>query len=602
LTALVLAVVAAVSIRQAYVLVDSSKLEFPDLVRPVADLSALLALLVAMWLSMELGRSRRLHRLVRDTEPSRRTAAAGTVLLLVVLAFAASHLALDSVFDTRSKVLPLVALTLGALLAMRWLLASQATTPGRAASLAPFVLLAVGAAALSNDFVRFAFFERSVLMGSVARSAGAAFDVDGDGAAGPWLLGADCSPFDPQRGPSVREVVGDGIDQDCRAGDQAATPWPPRSSRGPWAECLAVFRERVERPHVLLLTLDAVRWDSFQRWAPTPFVQLAATSAYFQNAYTTSPRTEHSIPALLSGRYLSDMGTGNRLAEAWIKPDLPLVSALRGIGYRASAISSLRPAWFAEYFDDYGGGDTDPFADAKFGYTSGAFAAVAARRLANASDRPLFLWLHQLDPHAPYDPIRRESFPHPDADDYERAVAYTLLRTGTLLAQLSESRRRDDTVIVVASDHGEELGEQGRHGHGGNLVETAIRVPLILHVPGCPGVEVERPVSLVDVAPTLGELTGVWSANWSLLDAIGGTPNPLPVVSEVPFGGRLERAVVGQHAKLRIDVGTGARIASRRNAEGGENQEVNDAAPEAAAELEAAYDRWLGRQPSWRPQ
>ena len=70
-------------------------------------------------------------------------------------------------------------------------------------------------------------------------------------------------------------------------------------------------------------------------------------------------------------------------------------------------------------------------------------------------------------------------------------------------------------VLIFTSDHGEAFFEHGRPFHAGRVYEEELRVPLILHGPGiAPGRE-ERPVSLIDFAPTLAELAGLpRAAQW----------------------------------------------------------------------------------------
>jgi hypothetical protein len=68
---------------------------------------------------------------------------------------------------------------------------------------------------------------------------------------------------------------------------------------------------------------------------------------------------------------------------------------------------------------------------------------------------------------------------------------------------------REDTVVCVLSDHGEEFMEHGRIGHGHGLYEALLHVPWILSIPGSPARRVEKPVSLVDLFPTLLSAAGI---------------------------------------------------------------------------------------------
>ena len=78
-----------------------------------------------------------------------------------------------------------------------------------------------------------------------------------------------------------------------------------------------------------------------------------------------------------------------------------------------------------------------------------------------------------------------------------------------LLAALDEKGLRESTLLIVVSDHGEGFQpERGRIHHGGRLHEDQIRIPFLVAGPGIPPGVSERPVSLVDVMPTVLELMG----------------------------------------------------------------------------------------------
>ena len=100
-----------------------------------------------------------------------------------------------------------------------------------------------------------------------------------------------------------------------------------------------------------------------------------------------------------------------------------------------------------------------------------------------------------------------------------RAVYYALIgeldaQVGALLDQLERLDVLDDTIVVFMSDHGRYVGAHGFDAHNFGAFEEAYRIPLVIAGPGVagPGVvadsDVDAVVSLVDVAPTLLELTG----------------------------------------------------------------------------------------------
>ena len=149
-------------------------------------------------------------------------------------------------------------------------------------------------------------------------------------------------------------------------------------------------------------------------------------------------------------------------------------------------------------------------------------------------ERPFFLYVHTLDPHAPYQPPEefREKFA-PDADQmpswqpswkwplealpylldlYEAEIAYNDASFGVLLDALRERGLYDDTLIVVISDHGEEFKEHGRWRHGATLYAESLEVPMVIRLPGqTEGIRVSTPVQHIDVMPTLLEALGLVS-------------------------------------------------------------------------------------------
>jgi hypothetical protein len=95
-------------------------------------------------------------------------------------------------------------------------------------------------------------------------------------------------------------------------------------------------------------------------------------------------------------------------------------------------------------------------------------------------------------------------------DVYDSGVAFADREFARLLEALERTGRRDDTVVIVTSDHGELLGEHGGRSSHASLYDENLMVPLIVAAPGAAaGSVVERQVGVVDVMPTALELLGV---------------------------------------------------------------------------------------------
>jgi arylsulfatase A-like enzyme len=129
------------------------------------------------------------------------------------------------------------------------------------------------------------------------------------------------------------------------------------------------------------------------------------------------------------------------------------------------------------------------------------------RARAGTSDRRLFLWSHFIDPHAPYWDHGR--FGDGEEDRYDAEVAASDRALGMLRQGLDDLGLLEEAIVVVTADHGEELGEHGTRRHSRSLWNEAMRVPLVVSVPGAPPRRIADPVSHVDLVPTLLPLLGI---------------------------------------------------------------------------------------------
>jgi tetratricopeptide (TPR) repeat protein len=116
---------------------------------------------------------------------------------------------------------------------------------------------------------------------------------------------------------------------------------------------------------------------------------------------------------------------------------------------------------------------------------------------------PFFSWIHYYDPHMPYQPP--PPFKEEFADPYDGEIAYMDACFGKVLARLREKGLLDRTLIVIAGDHGEALGEKGEVDHGVFIYDVTMKVPLLFYAPrNLPrGRVVESRVRLIDIMPTV---------------------------------------------------------------------------------------------------
>jgi len=192
------------------------------------------------------------------------------------------------------------------------------------------------------------------------------------------------------------------------------------------------------------------------------------------------------------------------------------------------------------------------------GYQTAAFADKAIEELRNITNKPLFLALGFRKPHLPFnapqtywdlydrDQIARTAFPDPPdgaareglsnwgelrsyhdmpsegplpeesaldlIHGYYACISYVDAQLGRVLAEVDRLGLRDNTVVVLWSDHGWKLGDYGMWCKHTNY-EIDTRVPLIIRAPGMTeiGTKTDALVDLVDIYPTLCELSGISS-------------------------------------------------------------------------------------------
>ena len=92
---------------------------------------------------------------------------------------------------------------------------------------------------------------------------------------------------------------------------------------------------------------------------------------------------------------------------------------------------------------------------------------------------------------------------------YDSEIYYTDHNIGKLLQALDDMHIKDSTMVVLVADHGESLGQHGYVGHGRHVYEGIVHIPLIIRYPGHvkPGQVIGTPVSIVDVTPTVVDLS-----------------------------------------------------------------------------------------------
>jgi len=272
--------------------------------------------------------------------------------------------------------------------------------------------------------------------------------------------------------------------------------------------------------NILLITLDTTRADHLgcygYKEAKTPNLdKLAGEGIRFANAYCSVPLTLPSHTTILTG--LEPVAHGVRNNGYYLSPDIKTVTEiLKANGYKTAAFVSAFSVdsrfgldrGFDLYDDMYQAGL--PFKSQNSERRAENTFIKFARWLENSYKEKFFCWVHYYDPHLPYappSPFREEFSERP----YDGEIAYVDTYVGKIIESLSQKGLLEKTIIIIAGDHGEGLGEKVEQGHGIFLYEETVRVPLILYnrVIWPKSRVVESRVGLIDIAPTMIELSGL---------------------------------------------------------------------------------------------
>jgi choline-sulfatase len=291
------------------------------------------------------------------------------------------------------------------------------------------------------------------------------------------------------------------------AGACARAPQPPRPAR-----------------HLVIVTVDTLRADRVGCYGSTTVAtphldRIAREGAFAPDASAHVPLTRPSHVSLFTGLLPAVHGIRDNVSPALDAAVPTLAETLQAAGFRTGAfVSSVvlsRQSGLHRGFDTYSDAFDAGTDDARFLNTiqkrgDGPTAeAVAWLEREAPSGARLFGWLHLYDPHDPYEPPEPYASRYADRP-YDGEVAYADELVGRLDGALARLGLRDDTLLVVTSDHGEGLGEHGEEVHGYFVYETTLRVPLLLRGPGVTaGTRVPGTAHTIDVLPTVHAVLGL---------------------------------------------------------------------------------------------
>jgi len=309
---------------------------------------------------------------------------------------------------------------------------------------------------------------------------------------------------------------------------------------------------------VVVYLMDALRADFVGHLSGpegiSPVIDRLAREGFTFRAHrSNAPNTLPSMRELFTGRIYLDQAAWDRFGPGRPTP----AEAFRRAGYRTGLFSG------------------NQYVSATYGLARGfdhvsreALFDVKANRMVNRNaeqvhaaaldwlesvppNQPVFLYLHAIHPHNPYAPPARferrftagipsdirgstetlVALEHGRREattaDRERlrglyagSLAYDDAELGKLLAALGERYAPEETLVILTSDHGEELFEHGGALHGYTLYEELLRIPLVVWAPGRIRTgETTRPTATLDLHATLVDLATRFAKDGS---AVGG--------------------------------------------------------------------------------
>jgi len=281
--------------------------------------------------------------------------------------------------------------------------------------------------------------------------------------------------------------------------------------------------------NLVLITLDTARADALgaygQALPSSPQIdRLAREGVVFEQAITSNPETLPSHATLFTGRF--PFGHGVRSNSGYVLPEASetLAESLRDAGYATAAeVSALvmnAQTRITQGFSRVRDPDSPGVELKRVRYGDGPMQEVPTRVASDISrrgiefirrhrDEPFFLWLHYFDPHVPYSAPPRFNTRIPSSP-YHAEVASADEEIGRVIEAIEGLGLREDTWLVLTSDHGEGLGDHGELTHSYFTYQSTMRVPLIFWGPKAlrKGKRVASLVRSADVAPTLLELLG----------------------------------------------------------------------------------------------
>jgi arylsulfatase A-like enzyme len=327
-------------------------------------------------------------------------------------------------------------------------------------------------------------------------------------------------------------------------------------------EVQITFSPRTQRinHNVVIVILEGVQYQYTSLAQPqsklTPYLAaLAGQGAEFVNTRSTLTHTTKGLFALLTGRFPS---ASQDLAETVpaAKPYAGIATILKqNLNFRTAFFQSARGNFEARPglvynlgFDKFWARDDLNDPNAFLGYLAcDEFSMLGPiTEWIKAEERPFLLTILCSVTHDPYEVPEWYAEPAKEpVDRYRQTISYTDNFLATLDTELAMLNLLDNTILCVVGDHGEAFGEHNLSGHERIAFEEVLRIPFCLRAPSLvkPATKVTKPVSSVDLAPTLLAILGfdTNSVGFDGTNALGNIADD----RKVYFSGWMQQGPVG---------------------------------------------------------
>jgi hypothetical protein len=279
------------------------------------------------------------------------------------------------------------------------------------------------------------------------------------------------------------------------------------------AEFRPVTRPAASHPDIILITIDTVRADHTPPYggsAEMPLLrELGVRGAVFDWAFSPSNVTRRSIPSMVTG--LAPNRVRGRVVGWALRIDprhVVLAERMLAGGYETAGFVCCYGFWGEDFRTGLQRGLQTLVIEPQ-----GMKLAKQARAWLDAREKqpnrkPLFVWMHLLEPH---NWLQGNGTPNSEEEKrrfYDRALTASDSMAVELMGAFSHRPPLEAPIVIVTADHGEGLGDHGQPYHSTDLYNSQIRVPFVIAGPGIKPGHIPETVSLTDLTPTVLELAG----------------------------------------------------------------------------------------------